>query len=145
MKAAVLGSPIAHSKSPRIHALFAAQTGQHLEYRAVLVEKGGFAAAARAFREAGGKGLNVTVPFKQDAWVFADLPSVRAERAGAVNTLIFESGGVRGDNTDGPGLIRDLTVNHGYRLMGQRILLLGAGGGPGYARMVLPGSWFRHE
>lgn len=125
---AVMGNPIAHSKSPRIHALFAAQTSQHLDYRPILVEPGGFAAAARAFREAGGKGLNVTVPFKQDAWVFADLLSVRAERSGAVNTLSFGPGGVRGDNTDGPGLVRDLTVNHGYRLAGQRVLLLGAGG-----------------
>ncbi len=125
---AVMGNPIAHSKSPRIHALFAAQTGQHLEYRAILVEPGGFAVAARAFREAGGKGLNVTVPFKQDAWVFADLLSARAERAGAVNTLSFEPAGVRGDNTDGVGLVRDLAVNHGYRLAGQRVLLLGAGG-----------------
>ncbi len=125
---AVMGNPIAHSKSPRIHALFAAQTGQNLEYRAVLVEPDGFAAAARAFREAGGKGLNVTVPFKQDAWVFADLLSARAERAGAVNTLIFEPAGVRGDNTDGPGLVRDLTVNHGGPLEEKRILLLGAGG-----------------
>ena len=125
---AVMGNPIAHSKSPRIHALFAAQTGQQLKYRAILVEPGGFAAAARAFREAGGKGLNVTVPFKQDAWVFADLLSVRAERAGAVNTLSFEPDGVRGDNTDGPGLVRDLIVNHDYQLAGRRILLLGAGG-----------------
>lgn len=125
---AVMGHPIAHSKSPRIHTLFAAQTGQNLEYRAILVEPGDFAAAARAFHAAGGKGLNVTVPFKQDAWVFADILSVRAERAGAVNTLIFEPGGVRGDNTDGPGLVRDLTVNHRYPLAEKRILLLGAGG-----------------
>ena len=125
---AVMGHPIAHSKSPQIHAQFAAQTGQALEYRAILVEPGGFAAAARAFRAAGGKGLNVTVPFKPDAWVFADILSARAERAGAVNALIFEPGGVRGDNTDGPGLVRDLTVNHGASLAGQRILLLGAGG-----------------
>jgi len=125
---AVMGHPIAHSKSPRIHSLFAAQTGQNLEYRAILVEPGGFAAAARAFRQAGGRGLNVTVPFKQDAWVFADILSARAERAGAVNTLIFEAGGVRGDNTDGPGLVRDLTVNHQYPLAKRRILLLGAGG-----------------
>ncbi len=125
---AVMGNPIAHSKSPQIHTLFAAQTGQALEYRAVLVEPGGFAAAARSFGAAGGKGLNVTVPFKQDAWVFADILSARAERAGAVNALIFEPGGVRGDNTDGPGLVRDLTVNHDYALAGRRILLLGAGG-----------------
>ena len=125
---AVMGYPIAHSKSPRIHALFAAQTGQNLEYRAILVEPGHFPAAARAFRDGGGKGLNITVPFKQDAWVFADLLSARAERAGAVNTLLFEPNGVRGDNTDGLGLVRDLTVNHGYPLAGKRILLLGAGG-----------------
>lgn len=125
---AVMGNPIAHSQSPRIHALFAAQTGQQLEYRAILVEPGGFAAAARAFQDAGGKGLNVTLPFKQDAWVFADMLSARAERAGAVNTLSFGPNGVRGDNTDGPGLVRDLTINQGYRLAGKRILLLGAGG-----------------
>lgn len=125
---AVMGHPIAHSLSPRIHTLFAAQAGQHLEYRAILVERGGFAAAARAFRAAGGKGLNVTVPFKQDAWVFADVLSARAERAGAVNTLCFEPGGVHGDNTDGPGLVRDLKVNHVCALAGRRILLLGAGG-----------------
>ena len=125
---AVMGNPISHSKSPRIHAMFAAQTGQNLEYRAILVELDGFAAAARAFREAGGRGLNVTVPFKQDAWVFADLLSARAERAGAVNTLIFNATGVRGDNTDGPGLVRDLSVNLGYSLAEKRILLLGAGG-----------------
>ncbi len=125
---AVMGNPIAHSQSPRIHTLFAAQTGQRLEYRAILVEPGGFAAAARAFRDAGGKGLNVTIPFKQDAWVFADLLSARAERARAVNTLSFEPTSVRGENTDGLGLVRDLKVNHGYALAGRRILLLGAGG-----------------
>lgn len=125
---AVMGNPISHSKSPRIHAMFAAQTDQNLEYRAILVELDGFAAAARAFQKAGGRGLNVTVPFKQDAWVFADLLSARAERAGAVNTLIFDATGVCGDNTDGPGLVRDLSVNLGYSLAEKRILLLGAGG-----------------
>ncbi len=125
---AVMGHPIAHSQSPRIHTLFAVQTGQSLEYRAILVEPGEFAAAARTFYAAGGKGLNVTVPFKQDAWVFADILSVRAERAGAVNTLVFGSGGMRGENTDGPGLVRDVMINHGVSLAGRRILLLGAGG-----------------
>ncbi len=125
---AVMGNPIAHSQSPRIHAVFAAQTGQHLDYRALLVEPGDFAAAAKAFRASGGKGLNITAPFKQDAWVFADVLSARAERAGAVNTLIFGPAGVRGDNTDGPGLVRDLKMNHGFSLAGKRLLLLGAGG-----------------
>lgn len=125
---AVMGNPIAHSRSPRIHNLFAAQLAQRLEYRAILVALGGFAAAARTFQQDGGKGLNVTVPFKPDAWVFADILSARAERAGAVNTLIFQGSSVCGDNTDGVGLVRDITVNHGYVLGGRRILLLGAGG-----------------
>ena len=125
---AVMGNPVAHSQSPRIHTLFAAQTGQSLDYHAILVEPGGFAVAVRAFRAGGGRGLNITVPFKQDAWVFAEVLSARAERAGAVNTLSFGPAGVRGDNTDGPGLVRDLKINHGFSLAGKRILLLGAGG-----------------
>jgi shikimate dehydrogenase len=126
---AVMGNPISHSKSPQIHTLFAAQTDQFLEYRAILVELGGFAAAVKAFRAAGGRGLNITVPFKQDAWVYADVLSARAERAGAVNTLLFrEQGATFGENTDGLGLVRDLTGNHGIELAGRRILLLGAGG-----------------
>ncbi len=125
---AVMGNPIAHSKSPKIHALFAAQTGQDLVYEALLVEPGGFNAAARAFAAAGGCGLNVTVPFKQDAWVFADRLSPRAERAGAVNTLVFAGGEVYGENTDGLGLAHDLAHNHGCVLAGRRILLAGAGG-----------------
>jgi len=126
---AVMGNPIAHSKSPQIHSLFAAQTGQALEYHAILVEPGRFAAAVDAFKTTGGKGLNVTVPFKQDAWVYADTLSARAERASAVNTLRFEAGGeCFGDNTDGVGLVRDLTVNHGATLAGSHVLLLGAGG-----------------
>jgi shikimate dehydrogenase len=126
---AVVGNPISHSKSPQIHSLFAAQTGQHLQYRAILVEPGGFVATADAFRTLGGKGLNVTVPFKQDAWIYAELLTARAERAGAVNTLMFKDNGeVLGENTDGPGLIRDLCGNHGGNLKDKRILLLGAGG-----------------
>ncbi len=126
---AVLGNPVHHSKSPQIHALFAAQTGQQLDYRAMLVEPGGFAVAVNTFRQEGGKGLNITVPFKQDAWVYADVLSARAERAGAVNTLLFkDSGAAFGENTDGLGLVRDLTVNHGFDPTGKRILLLGAGG-----------------
>jgi shikimate dehydrogenase len=125
---AVMGNPISHSQSPKIHALFAAQTGQLLEYRAIWVERGGFAAAVEAFRAAGGRGLNVTLPFKQDAWVYADVLSSRAERAEAVNTLSFREAEVVGENTDGLGLIRDLCENCGADLTGKRILLLGAGG-----------------
>lgn len=125
---AVMGHPIAHSQSPRIHTLFAAQTGECLEYRALLVAPGEFATAAKAFRAAGGKGLNVTLPFKQDAWVFADQLSARAERAGAVNCLKFGPAGAYGDNTDGLGLLRDLR-HQGFTLPGRRILVLGAGGG----------------
>jgi shikimate dehydrogenase len=126
---AVMGNPIGHSKSPRIHSLFAAQTHQFMEYRAIQVEPGGLVAAIAAFRADSGRGLNITVPFKQDAWVYADILSARAERAGAVNTLLFrDSGEVFGDNTDGVGLLRDLGVNHGIELTGRRILLLGAGG-----------------
>ena len=126
---AVMGNPIGHSKSPRIHTLFATQTKQFMEYRAIQVESGGLAAAIDDFRAAGGRGLNITVPFKQDAWVYADILSARAERAGAVNTLLFrDSGEAFGDNTDGVGLLRDLGVNHGIELSGKPILLLGAGG-----------------
>lgn len=126
---AVMGNPIAHSKSPAIHARFAAQTDQDLEYRAILVEQGSFPQALNTFRAEGGHGLNITVPFKQEAWAAADRRSERAELAGAVNTLRFEADGSRfGENTDGIGLVRDLTHNHGVALEGQRILVLGAGG-----------------
>jgi shikimate dehydrogenase len=126
---AVMGNPIAHSKSPRIHGLFAAQTGQELEYTAILVEPGNFANAVAEFQSQGGRGLNITVPFKQEAWALADMRTARAERAGAVNTLVLsESGKHFGDTTDGAGLVRDLTVNHGARLTGKRLLLVGAGG-----------------
>lgn len=125
---AVMGNPVAHSKSPRIHTLFAAQTDQDLVYEAIRVEPGDFAAAVERFRAAGGRGLNITVPFKPEAHAYADRCSERAERAGAVNTLVLDDPAVYGDNTDGPGLVRDLTVNQGYRLTDRKILLVGAGG-----------------
>lgn len=126
---AVMGNPVAHSKSPRIHSLFAAQTRQDMAYRAILVEPGGLADAVAAFASAGGRGLNITVPFKQAAWALATRRSARAERAGAVNTLVLHrNGGHFGDNTDGAGLVRDLRDNHGATLRNARLLLVGAGG-----------------
>ena len=124
---AVMGNPIGHSKSPRIHALFAAQTGQQLEYTAIQVDPGGFRQAVGNFDSSGGKGLNVTVPFKQEAWELVGQRSERAERAGAVNTIIFNGDGSRGDNTDGIGLVNDL-LHHDIPIRGQQILLVGAGG-----------------
>ena len=125
---AVIGNPIAHSKSPWIHRQFAAQTGQQLEYHAMLAETDAFQQSVDAFAAAGGKGLNVTVPFKQDAWRYADELSDRARLAEAVNTLSFSDGSCYGDNTDGVGLVRDLTANLNLQLNGKRILILGAGG-----------------
>ena len=124
----VAGNPIAHSKSPLIHAAFAAQTGQDIEYDRLLAPLDGFAAAVQAFRAAGGKGLNVTVPFKQEAWQLANRLSERAQLAEAVNTLRFDADGIFGDNTDGVGLCRDIVDNLGVALQGKNILLLGAGG-----------------
>ncbi|MDP2133029.1 MAG: shikimate dehydrogenase [Sulfuritalea sp.] len=128
---AVFGNPIGHSKSPRIHALFAAQTGEDISYEAILAEKAGFAAAVSAFIAAGdglAKGANVTVPFKEDAFRLATQHTARAEAAGAVNTLSFKADRIVGDNTDGAGLVRDLKHNLGCDPAGRRILLLGAGG-----------------
>ena len=126
---AVVGHPISHSKSPRIHSLFASQTGEAVEYTAIQAPLHDFAGTAREFFDRGGKGLNVTVPFKEQAWQLADRRTDRAEKAGAANTLYRdEQGRLTADNTDGVGLVRDLTVNHGVRLEGARILVLGAGG-----------------
>ncbi len=126
---AVMGNPVAHSKSPRIHALFARQTGEQLEYTAILVALDGFQAAVAGFLSSGGKGLNITVPFKEQAWQLAATRSMRAQHAGAVNTLVLHNdGNHHGDNTDGVGLVRDLCNNHGADLTGRRILLVGAGG-----------------
>ncbi|MGA6103404.1 shikimate dehydrogenase [Pseudomonas solani] len=125
---AVFGNPIGHSKSPLIHRLFAAQTGQALEYEALLAPLDDFTGFARAFF-AQGLGGNVTVPFKEQAFQMADSLSERARRAGAVNTLKrLDDGSLLGDNTDGAGLVGDLMRNAGLELAGKRVLLLGAGG-----------------
>lgn len=124
---AVIGNPIEHSKSPQIHMLFARQTGQDMHYDKILGES--FVNDVRHFFDAGGKGLNVTVPFKQQAYDFADELSDRAKTAEAVNTLILlDNGKIRGDNTDGVGLVTDLCCNNLFNFAGAKILLLGAGG-----------------
>ena len=125
---AVFGHPIAHSKSPQIHTAFARQTGQDMSYEAILAPLDGFADCVATFIAAGGRGANVTVPFKEQAYQLADRLSPRAQRAGAVNTLSFDADGIVGDNTDGAGLVADLTRNLKRSLAGKRILLLGAGG-----------------
>jgi len=125
---AVIGNPIEHSKSPLIHAQFAQQADQDMSYERILGDLEDFAGDVRDFAAEGGRGLNVTVPFKERAFELADELSERAERAGAVNTLLLEEGVIRGDNTDGVGLVRDLGCNHSFNFAGSRILLLGAGG-----------------
>jgi shikimate dehydrogenase len=125
---AVIGNPVEHSLSPAIHAEFARATGQDLTYGRILAPLDGFRGAAAAFRDGGGKGLNVTLPFKQDAWRLADTHSAGARVAGAVNTLQFEGGRITGHNTDGIGLTRDLKDNLGCAIRGRRVLVMGAGG-----------------
>jgi shikimate dehydrogenase len=126
---AVVGNPIKHSLSPQIHSLFAEETAQNLSYRALQIEPGRFAEQVAKLQDAGFSGLNVTVPFKEEAWAFADKLSPRAQDAGAVNTLIFQQDGlVAGDNTDGIGLTRDLIVNLKILIPHRKILILGAGG-----------------
>ena len=125
---AVFGHPIAHSKSPQIHAAFARQTGEDVVYETRLAPLDGFADSVAQFIAAGGRGANVTVPFKEEAFKLANRLSPRAQRAGAVNTLVFDVDGIAGDNTDGAGLVADLTRNLNRSLAGKRILLLGAGG-----------------
>ena len=128
-KYAVMGNPVSHSLSPRIHQIFAQQCGITIEYSTILVEKGKFGSAVAQFRADGGKGLNITVPFKLEAWQLADLRSSRAELAGAVNTLKFEENGkVFGDNTDGVGMLRDITSNLGREVADAKVLVIGAGG-----------------
>ena len=126
---AVMGNPVVHSKSPRIHSLFASQTDQQLQYDAICVESGNLSGAINDFLAGGGKGLNITVPLKEEAWTLVNTRSSRAERAGAVNTLVLDQSGQHfGDNTDGAGLLRDLLHNHGTTLQKKRLLLVGAGG-----------------
>ena len=124
---AVAGNPIAHSKSPIIHRRFAEQTGQAMHYGTVMPELGAFAMVAKAFFAAGGKGMNVTVPFKLDAQALADVLTPRAALAGSVNTLWQHDGVLHGDNTDGAGLVRDLQAQ-GIALSNASICILGAGG-----------------
>ena len=124
---AVAGNPISHSKSPVIHKRFAEQSNQSMHYGRLQPVLGEFAAAAKSFFVSGGKGMNVTIPFKLDAQKFADVLTPRAQLAGAVNTLRIENGKIFGDNTDGAGLVRDLLAQ-GIEIQGARILLLGAGG-----------------
>lgn len=125
---AVIGNPIGHTKSPLIHGLFAKATRQDLVYTAIEGRMGQFAADVDAFRTAGGRGMNVTAPFKLDAFAYATEHSPRAQMAGAVNALKFEGGRVIAENFDGVGLTRDVTHNQGCPLKGKRVLVLGAGG-----------------
>jgi shikimate dehydrogenase len=125
---AVIGNPIAHSKSPQIHAAFARATGQDLSYERLLAPLDGFAATAAQFARDGGRGLNVTVPFKLEALALADTASERAQAAGACNTLRREGARWYADNTDGAGSVRDLRVTQDVMLADRDILILGAGG-----------------
>jgi shikimate dehydrogenase len=124
---AVIGNPIAHSQSPRIHALFARALGEDIEYGTILGRPGHFDDDVDGFRRAGGRGMNVTVPFKLDAFAYATIRSERAAQAGAINTLKFDGDRVLGDNTDGAGLVRDIHAL-GFAVEGSRVLLMGAGG-----------------
>lgn len=125
----VIGNPIGHSLSPQIHSQFAKQTGEQLSYTTVLAELGQFNTAVDKFHAEGGKGCNVTVPFKEDAFQYVTEHSIRAALAGAINTIVLnKDGSSYGDNTDGIGLINDITINHNYSLKNKNVLLLGAGG-----------------
>jgi shikimate dehydrogenase len=125
---AVLGNPVAHSQSPFIHAEFARQTHQNVEYTRVLCAVGGFSQAVRAFADSGARGCNVTVPFKFESAGLAKVVTPRAALAQAANVLRFDADGWLADNTDGIGLVRDLQRNAGVTLAGRRVLLVGAGG-----------------
>ena len=125
---AVVGNPVAHSRSPQIHARFAAATGLAVDYTRLLSPLDQFVATVRAFAGSGARGCNVTVPFKGEAFAACTRLSDRARRAEAVNTIAFDADGWFGDNTDGAGLVRDIELNAGVPLLGKRVLVLGAGG-----------------
>lgn len=125
---AVIGNPVAHSRSPWIHAQFAQATRQDIIYERIEAPRDSFARTVDEFRAAGGRGANVTLPFKEEALYYCAELSTRAREAGAVNTLVLDRNAPYGDNTDGAGLLRDLTVNLGRTLVGRRVLLIGAGG-----------------
>ena len=124
----VIGNPVEHSRSPLIHAEFARQTAQDIDYGRLLAPLDGFEQTVNAFREGGGRGANVTLPFKLEAFAFAQERTARAQAAGAVNTLLISDDRIIGDNTDGVGLVRDIQINAGIPLADKRVLLLGAGG-----------------
>ena len=124
----VIGHPIAHSQSPRIHAMFAAQTGQDITYEKLLAPVDGFADSVKAFIDEGGRGANVTLPFKLEAYELAHEVSERAHHARAANTLSFSGEQISADNTDGIGLVRDIEINLDFDLKDKRVLLMGAGG-----------------
>ena len=128
MQFTVIGNPIEHSLSPEIHQQFAQQAGIALEYTRTLGEAGGFRQAVQHFMATGGKGINVTVPFKLEAFALCDHTTERSRLAGAVNTLWFDNGEIHGDVTDGEGLVRDIEQNHAISLGGRRVLVIGAGG-----------------
>lgn len=125
---AVVGNPVAHSLSPVIHAAFARQTERDISYSAILAPLDGFKVTVLKFRDEGGSGLNVTLPFKHAAWGLAEAHAGYAQDAGAVNTIDFRDGKIIGHNTDGVGLVRDIRDNLGCAIKGKRVLLLGAGG-----------------
>ncbi len=137
---AVIGHPVAHSQSPFIHAEFARLTGEPVDYGRIECPLDGFEASVRRFEHEGGRGCNVTVPFKLDAWALATWRTERAELAGAANVLRFDAHGWWADNTDGIGLVRDIELNAGRPLAGSRVLLVGAGGaGAGVLGPLLQG------
>lgn len=136
-KYAVIGNPIAHSKSPLIHSMFAAQTGQDIGYEAIEAPLDGFAATVERLRKEGYKGCNVTVPFKLQAFNLTPFGKQQAQDANAANTLTFEGNKIIADNTDGIGLVRDIEQNLGVSLQGKRALLMGTGGAARGVQMPL--------